>query len=101
MADVVDFESAKQARSRHIGGPCRCMNCGHEWVAVAPAGSPAGLECTECGLSKGVLREFIGADVGQERYVCNQCESDVYMIEPHGAVCVGCGWLHTWDDLAP
>lgn len=101
MGDVTDFEKARQEREPHIAGPCRCLHCGNEWVAVAPAGTAAGLECNECGLNKGVLTEFIGVNEGKERYVCLHCGVDVFTIVPRGAICVGCGWLHTWDDLAP
>lgn len=101
MADVIDFGSAKQEREPHLSGPCRCLSCGHQWTGVAPIGKPAGLECPSCHLHRGAYDTFIGADQGRERYVCLHCECDVFSIVPNGGLCAGCGFLHTWDDLAP
>jgi DNA-directed RNA polymerase subunit RPC12/RpoP len=61
VIDILEYQA-------HNTGTARCMNCGHEWVAVAPIGVIGGLECPECKLKKGVFVYEVEPEV---IWVCN------------------------------
>lgn len=48
MADVVDLEDERLARSPHMTFQVRCVSCGHEWQAVVPVPVPHHMECSQC-----------------------------------------------------
>ena len=73
----------------HLRGLARCLHCAHTWEAVTPEGIILGLECTACGLYKGVLQGLTEPEYGR-RWVCH-CGSDLFYLLPHGCQCLLCG----------
>lgn len=67
---VVSFAKAKEDRTPHWTGPCRCLGCKHEWIGVAPVGTHV-VECPVCGLNKGHAIHLFGADEGDLSLQCN------------------------------
>jgi len=47
-ANVVDLDDHRPHAAKYVA----CMACGHDWVAVSPAGT-ALLECSKCGAMAG------------------------------------------------
>lgn len=96
---VTDLAQARAEREPHMSGPARCQHCSHEWVAVAPVGIYAGMRCPNCHSERGHFTQFTMPADGIDRFACNTCGSQVYTILREGAQCIGCGVLHSWDDL--
>lgn len=86
--NIVDLAKAREERTPHRAGEARCLQCGHEWVAVAPVGETR-LECPECKTDKGV---FQGLCYPQDGYIwrCN-CGNELFLIMPDGKLCPVCG----------
>lgn len=101
MSDV-DLSDARQARTPHITGTCRCNRCSHEWEGVAPVGTLE-LECPDCGAMTGFFKQHIMTDVGSTRFVCNTCDGELFSVMADGsALCAGCGTTHwPYADEAP
>jgi predicted Zn-ribbon and HTH transcriptional regulator len=57
MADVIDLNDERQAREPHATLHTRCVDCGHEWQAVAPMPWPSKLECPRCPIEAPAVRE--------------------------------------------
>lgn len=85
---VIDFNQAKLDRTPHSSGEARCLQCGHEWVAIAPAGT-VWLECPECKTDKGA---FVGNCYPKDGiiWVCN-CGNELFLLTPDGELCPMCG----------
>lgn len=85
---VIDFNQAKLDRTPHRSGAARCLGCGHEWTAVAPAGENR-LECPACKTDKGI---FHGLCYPQDGYIwrCN-CDNEFFLLTPNGELCPVCG----------
>jgi hypothetical protein len=84
---VIDFEAERLLRNPHRTGKARCLNCKHEWVAVAPVGTHA-LECSQCQTFQGV---FIGASNTQfQQWQCC-CGEYLFYIDAKGPYCAHCG----------
>ncbi len=83
--DVVSL----QERRPHLSGPVRCMECGHQWAAVAPIGT-CRLECPGCRCWKGVWIGATEADEGKAAWIC-QCGNDAFQLLPHAIRCLRCG----------
>lgn len=83
MGDVVNILD----RQPHLSGEAKCLACGDEWVAVAPVGT-ATLECTACGLHKGVFKRLCGPSDGVV-WICN-CGCDAFYIDRMGVRCLVC-----------
>lgn len=86
---LIDLQTAREQRMPHLRGPATCLNCGHTWEAVTPAGTIVGLECSQCGTLKGVYDGFIAPDT---RFVC-PCGNDLYYLKPDGCMCLNCGLM--------
>jgi hypothetical protein len=87
--NVVSFADAKAAREPHYTGENRCLECGHEWVAVRPVATETWwLECPSCGLHKG--RPIGPYKREMPHWTCN-CGNDLFCITPHGPYCPHCG----------
>lgn len=89
----------------HIEGHGWCMNCKHEWEAVAPVGTTR-LECPSCGTHNGVWRGSCSPPEGQSLWVCSVCGNDVFTVQPHRAFCTRCGttsypWHGKIEEYAP
>jgi len=79
VANISDYK-------RHISGNAKCLSCGYEWVAIAPAGATT-LECTECKTNKGV---FTGLVSPETVYEC-ECGNQHFYISPDDLICSLCG----------
>ena len=71
----------------HVSGNAKCLQCGHEWHAVAPLGVNQ-LQCPSCELDKGV---FCGtANRGGLHYQCS-CGCMHMFLHVDGVYCANCG----------
>lgn len=97
MSDkVVDLGARRVERGPHHEGKCRCLDCGHVWVAVRPVSSePEWLECPSCGRATG--RPTGAYERAGPTWVCN-CGNDLFQIMPGGAYCPSCAAWFTPDD---
>lgn len=87
MGEVVSLQSLKETRLPHLRGPAKCLACGHTWEGVTPEGIFQGMECSACGLMRGI---FKGLVVPETVYVCN-CGNSLYYVVPNGCQCANCG----------
>ena len=71
----------------HFTGPAVCLDCKHEWVAVAPVGTVY-LECPKCGTEKG--RSKYPIQYSGLEWQC-QCGNNLFHITPDGCYCPCCG----------
>lgn len=92
---VIDLQAAIEKRRPHVSGPARCLQCGHEWAAVAPPGV-TWLECPECTVEKGC---FIGNAYPEDGLVwqCN-CGNELFLQTRNGPLCPLCGVYHELED---
>lgn len=88
MENVVSLADHRLKNEPHIAGEARCVQCGHEWVAVCPAGTTE-LECPQCKTNKGVLK-FSCAPADGEVWACN-CGCDIFRITRDETICYKCG----------
>lgn len=93
MADVVDLAAARAERSPHLSGEAQCLECQHRWVAVAPIGTVQ-LECPACRSARGIWRYPVGLEPPQVRFICNQCDNDIFQVQPDAYFCIRCGFRH-------
>lgn len=94
MSNVVQFGNQESA-----SGEAKCVDCGHEWTAIAPIPYESGLECPECGLSRGGYKYPMAPNEGEIVYQCNCGCSHFWVIEG-GILCVGCGAVTTFNELS-
>lgn len=87
MGGVIDFEARKLERSPHRSGKARCLNCKHEWIAVAPIGT-VDLQCTKCETFQGV---FVGISATAFKQWRCQCGEYMFFIDEISPYCVHCG----------
>ena len=85
MGEVVRLDEQRP----HWAGECKCLACGHEFTAVAPAGT-VWVECLECGLHKATAKAPMGAEVGDVVMTCN-CGCEYFYMTLTGSVCGCCG----------
>ena len=76
----------------HISGEAKCMECMHEWAAIAPIGT-SWLECPSCRLTKGVMK-YPAIRSEHLHYECN-CGNDLFYRTDKGDYCPKCG---AWCD---
>jgi Zn finger protein HypA/HybF involved in hydrogenase expression len=97
MGDVISLRKGSiegEGEEITATGKARCMVCGHEWLANAPAGTVY-LECPGCRSMKGV---FIGAcsREGVDIWGCG-CGNQLFELTKIGAFCPNCGvWVTGW-----
>lgn len=82
MGEVISINALQP----HIEGKAVCLNCFHEWQAVAPVGCVQ-LECPNCSLERGAWYGLVCPD---EVFKCN-CGSLHYFITKKACVCCRCG----------
>jgi len=75
-------------RRPHMRGEARCLQCKHEWNAVAPVGA-VWLECPECNTNQGVMKNTVIRE-DYLHYECN-CGNDLFYRTPDGDYCPKCG----------
>ncbi len=81
MGDVVSLDEHR----RHTQGTAHCLECDHEWLAIAPDDT-INLECPKCGMCRG---EFMGMAYTELMHC--MCGEFVFFIDIHGAYCAHCG----------
>jgi len=84
---VVSLEEFKLARSPHVSGAAFCLDCKHEWAAVAPSGA-TWLECPKCSLVRGRMK--FPCDRPGHVWNCG-CGNELFLIVPEGVLCPNCG----------
>ena len=85
---VFEFKR-KDPDVQHGSGAAFCIECGHEWVAVAPTGTTQ-LECPSCRTHKGKWKfEFMPAEGALVRE-CD-CGNQLFYLTPEGHMCANCG----------
>lgn len=81
-----DFRAAKAAGGWSQGA-ARCLDCRHEWQAVAPAGT-LWLDCPACTLTRG---RFVGQhEWSGPHWHCN-CGNDLFYVREDDFYCPNCG----------
>lgn len=93
MTNVVSFQQAREERSPHYCGQAVCLQCRHEWEAVAPAGTTE-MECPECSLLRGVWKYNFGPDEGDQYLICDCGNDHLSAYRRKGQVwvkCMACG----------
>lgn len=88
MSDVVDLQRVREERSPHSSGQARCLDCKHEWVAVAPIGT-YWLQCPSCSLVRGKYI-FMFNFPDELHWNCN-CGNDLFYMLKDCCVCPNCG----------
>jgi DNA-directed RNA polymerase subunit RPC12/RpoP len=100
MGDVVELGkkkalgSANDDTSQWATGPARCMDCKHEWIAVAPAGTRF-FECPSCASGKGFFKHPFYPEEDTYSWACN-CGNDLFFVQTDGILCPGCGTLQSF-----
>lgn len=82
MGNVVEF----RRKENLFYGTAKCLNCTHEWNAAAQSGHKD-LECSECGLFKGVFKTKYSSE---ESLFCG-CGNNLMSVTKEGFLCVNCG----------
>jgi len=57
VAQIIDLQEYRESKMSHWADKVYCISCGRQWVAVAPVGTDAGLECPDCGKPTGTRVE--------------------------------------------
>ena len=90
---VISLAAEREARQPHWEGPCKCIECQHEWHGVAPVGT-MWVDCPSCHLPKGHPKHPFGAMEGDIAFTCH-CGSEAltaYMRKGHFYLrCMACG----------
>tara|TARA_Y100000815_G_C13263217_1_gene470132 strand:- start:118 stop:429 length:312 start_codon:yes stop_codon:yes gene_type:complete len=89
MSNVVSLATAREERSAHVCGTAKCLQCRHEWEAVAPVGT-IDLECPECSLPRGIWKYNFGPMEGDQMLVCDCGNDALSAYLRHGKMCVKC-----------
>lgn len=84
---VVDLGKWKEENTPHLSGRARCLQCKHEWIAVAPVGT-AWLQCPKCECENGRFAAQVQRD--GMHWHC-KCGNDLFHITPEGSYCPMCG----------
>lgn len=87
-AIVADLGAERLAREPHRSGNARCLNCKHEWHAVAPSGVTA-LDCPTCATNQGVFKGLASTS-DLKQWEC-RCGEYTFFIDEHGPYCAHCG----------
>ena len=74
---------------KFASGEAFCLNCNHEWTAIAPVGTIQ-LECTNCKTMKGLFRFPFHVSEGEVYRQCS-CGNSLFYLTPQGHLCPNCG----------
>lgn len=94
MTDIIDLSEYRKSHERGawVSGTARCLDCGHQWVAVCHE-KTRWLECPECKAEKGRLIYPFVPPEGVKSYSCG-CGNDLFIITEEGPLCPNCGnWV--------
>jgi hypothetical protein len=83
---IYDFQYEKLIRSDHVTGSAICLQCGHTFQSIAPAGVHA-FECPSCHTNKAVFQNGIEPPIF---YVC-ECGCNLFVLSEYGSICWKCG----------
>ncbi len=92
MSNIVEFKKKEQQLA---GGEAFCLQCQHEWGAVAETGTTH-LECPECKTMKGLFKYPCYPPYGTLIMVCN-CGNDLFYLTKEGHLCANCGTYQYYD----
>ena len=84
---VIDLEARRLEKSPHRAGGARCLNCKHEWSAVAPVGTTT-LECPNCHTFQGLFKGASKTEFQQWQCACGEF---TFFIDEHSPYCAHCG----------
>ncbi len=84
MSNVVSLADARP----HLSGPCRCLDCKHEWVGVAPLGVTT-MTCPACGADKGGRFAMVLPTDG-DTWTC-ACGNCFFVVQRDRFMCPNCG----------
>lgn len=88
MSDkIVDIEKERLDRSPHLVGKAICINCNHQWTAIAPVDTKW-MECPECHLMRG--HYFHHAAAPEEYLYTCECGNQLFMVTASGMWCPNC-----------
>lgn len=91
VISLADRRAAKpEPRDPHLTGSARCIQCTHQWEAVAPVGT-TWMECPACHCHKAAFIGPCEAKEGDLLWACNCGSSLFYITKAEGPVCHGCG----------
>jgi hypothetical protein len=85
---IVSLDAAREARSPHMTGRAVCLDCRHEWQAVAPTGI-VWLVCPGCSLQRGRFLNHTEVESGTH-WTC-PCGCDLFYVTPTAFYCPNCG----------
>lgn len=93
MSNVVNLADHRLRSKAHAEGEARCVNCRHDWIAIAPAGAYM-LQCPKCELNTGAFLNAMHAAEGEEVLTCSNCGCDLFFVMRPGVLrchrCAGC-----------
>lgn len=92
MADIIPLHPASSTRV--CQGEAFCIQCGHEWQAVAEP-PVKWLECPNCHTMKGLLRFHFYPPEGSYIRVCD-CGNELFFLTPEGHLCANCGTYQSY-----
>ena len=87
MGNLINLATKKLEDSPHISGRARCLDCKHEWFAVAPI-STTWMECPKCSLIRG--RFIYQHERDRLHWEC-KCGCDLFCVTSEGYYCPNCG----------
>jgi len=87
MNKIISFEERRLAKTPHKEGRALCLQCHHDWQAVAPIGTTQ-LECPSCHLMQGVFYGVMSTERPQWQCACGEF---VFFIDQRGPYCAHCG----------
>ena len=85
MSNVISMDDHRP----HLSGPCQCVACRHEWVAVAPVGTTV-MTCPSCGEHKGGRFSMI-LPPGDTMDGCGLCGNVFFVLKDGVLWCPNCG----------
>jgi len=87
---IISLAEKREEKMPHSSGVAICLDCKHEWAAVAPIidGFIVWLECPSCGLVRGRFKYQF--ERNGEQWKC-ACKNDLFNIKPEGCYCPNCG----------
>lgn len=91
MSKVIQFPTKQMP---HLSGEAFCLQCGHEWIAIAPEGETR-FECPKCHTHKGLWKFECTPKNGDFVREC-KCGNRLFYIQPDGHMCANCGTFQNY-----
>ena len=92
MSNIAEFKRPEKTEP-HLVGNAHCVQCRHQWEAVAPVGAIF-LECPECHTNKGLFTNHVEPE--GDRWACNCNGCQLFFVSKRGAQCMNCGVWQTF-----